>query len=710
MVPVSQNIYNSLSRRLRIALQEHYMVPILICLFILSLFIPFKGLNFSSTIQVSYLSLVVVALLFVLIRYLIKDESPQWDLEILLLLVFAVNVIIRFTGGVESSFLPLYLLLIIAASYYCKFVVTMIAVGMVFSLHMPWIELLEHRRLHLPYLPKLLIIIGFLIVTAGLVKIISWSQGRRYNRLANEIARIKSSLDQVDSSLEEATLSSLSAEEQLSLAASFITEMDRILKDILALIRKHLGAYSAILWQLHHPTRQLLIRSYDTLSQHFTSEVALELDHGLITRVVQKGPLIFKAKRAFPSEEQKYYLRKENILSIAAAPLKEKEDFIGILAIDGKSQDAFTNQQLLLLSHFAQHIVDIITLYRQARSREQQTQEIRAFYQAAQKLVSYINLGDIMDQLIKLARQIADFNAFALVLLTRDQLHYILKRVEGFNAIVKDSIIANDSNTWLSWFLRNQREPLVISNFADENIELPLLSPNEGNLAIASFVALSLRVKDRLLGALIIGGKQKGQFSGNQARMLSILCSQASLALENALIHQRIGRLAITDGLTELYNHRYFQESLNREITRQERIKGKFSLLLLDIDDFKKLNDRYGHQAGDLVLKGISAILKSEAREADVLARYGGEEFALLLLDTDKKGSIKMGDRICRAVGEQEFKFGKKIERITISGGIACWPTDAQEKQLLIRRADRALYYSKEKGKNRISHISQVKA
>ena len=314
-----------------------------------------------------------------------------------------------------------------------------------------------------------------------------------------------------------------------------------------------------------------------------------------------------------------------------------------------------------------------------------------------------------MDQLIKLTGYIADFNAYALVLLGRNQSYYIFRRVEGFNPSLKNIKVANDGNTWLSWFLRNQSDPLVISRFNAKGKELPLLSPQEASLGISSFVALSLRVKDRPLGALIIGGKDKEQFSGHQARILSILCSQASMAMENALIHQKIGQLAITDGLTDLYNHRYFQESLSQEISRQKRLKGKFSLLLLDIDDFKKLNDSYGHQAGDIVLKGISSILRSQVREVDMLARYGGEEFALLLLDTDKKGAMKMGERICRAISAQKFKLDGGMERVTVSGGIACWPADAQEKKLLLRKADRALYYSKEKGKNRVSHISQVK-
>jgi diguanylate cyclase (GGDEF)-like protein len=709
MEPAEKNQNSSWRKRVVIVFQEHYIFPLFICLLTLSLYLPARGLHFDSTIQVTYLSIIIVALSYNLIRFLIGYGSRRKELEVLLLLVFAIDVIIRITGGMESFLLPAYFLIIITVAFYYKFSYTIGAIFLIVFLNLPWIELIKYNNYSISALKYLLVLVSFLIATGGISKAISWSQGRKRLQLVSEIARMKGSLDQFDSVAEETTLTHLSAEEQLSLSAAFIIEMDRVLKDLMMLVRKSSGAYSALLWQLDHKSQQFLLRTYDSLSTHIDSEVAISINQGIYEKVARKGPHIFRAKYRLPAEELKYYQSREDIICIAAAPIKEKEDLLGILAIDSKAKEGFTNQQLLVLSHYADHIVDLINLYRQARSREQQAQEISAFYQAAQKLASYINLGDLISQLIKLARNIAEFDAYALVLLGRDRLYYIIKKIEGFSPALKNSMIPNNSYTWLSWFLRNQKEPLVISNFEDECKEMPLLSPNEGDLPISSFVALSLRIKDRPLGALILGGKDKGQFSGTQARMLSIICSQASLALENALIHQRIGRMAITDGLTDLYNHRYFQESLNREIIRLNRIQGKFSLLLLDIDDFKKLNDEYGHQAGDLVLKGISTILKKEAREADMLARYGGEEFALLLLGSDKKGALRMGERIRHVIAEYRFKLNNKVVKITISGGIACWPSDAEDKQLLIKKADIALYYSKEKGKNKISHISQVK-
>ncbi len=709
MEPAEKNQNSSWRKRIVIAFQEHYIFPLFICLLILSLYLPARGLHFDSNIQVTYLSIIIVSLSYNLIRFLIGRSSRQRELEVLLLLVFAIDLIIRITGGTDFFLLPAYFLIIVTVAFYYKFIYTVGAIFLIVFLNLPWIEFIKYNNYSISALKYLLVLVSFLIATGGISKAISWSQGRKRLQLVSEIARMKASLDQFDSATEETTLTHLSAEEQLSLSAAFIIEMDRLLKDLMMLVRKSSGAYSALLWQLDYKSQQLLLRTYDSLSTHIGSEVAISINQGIYEKVAHKGPHIFRAKYRLPAEELKYYQSRENITCIAAAPIKEKEDLLGILAIDSKSKEGFTNQQLLVLSHYADHIVDLINLYRQARSREQQAQEIGAFYQAAQKLASYINLGDLISQLIKLASNIAEFDAYALILLGRDQLYYIIKKIEGFSPSLKNNMIPNDSYTWLSWFLRNQKEPLVISDFEDECKEMPLLSSNEGDLPISSFVALSLRIKDRPIGALILGGRDKGQFSGTQARMLSIICSQASLALENALIHQRIGRMAITDGLTELYNHRYFQESLNREIIRLNRIQGKFSLLLLDIDDFKKLNDEYGHQAGDLVLKGISTILKKEAREADMLARYGGEEFALLLLDSDKKGALRMGERIRYAIAEYRFKLNNRVVKITISGGIACWPSDAEDKQLLIKKADMALYYSKEKGKNKISHISQVK-
>jgi diguanylate cyclase (GGDEF)-like protein len=185
-----------------------------------------------------------------------------------------------------------------------------------------------------------------------------------------------------------------------------------------------------------------------------------------------------------------------------------------------------------------------------------------------------------------------------------------------------------------------------------------------------------------------------------QIGLLEVLCNQASISIANAKLHAEIEKLATTDGLTGLYNHRRFQENLTEEFKRLNRHLSPVSLMLTDIDYFKKVNDNYGHPAGDIVLKGVSKIIRKEIRDVDVPARYGGEEFAVILPGTDAEGAKNIAERLRKAVMNTNFSADGKLLKITISIGIAAAPVDAKGKEELIEKADKALYHAKHNGRN----------
>ena len=162
--------------------------------------------------------------------------------------------------------------------------------------------------------------------------------------------------------------------------------------------------------------------------------------------------------------------------------------------------------------------------------------------------------------------------------------------------------------------------------------------------------------------------------------------------------------LSNTDGLTELYNHRYFQSILNIEVERERRYKRPLSLLMIDIDNFKSCNDTHGHLIGDVVLQQVGALVKKSTRGCDYVARYGGEEFAVILPETPKQEALVVAERIRASIAEHLFTTttGTSIGNITVTIGLASFPEDALEKTELIDRADKGLYQGKTSGKNRI--------
>jgi diguanylate cyclase (GGDEF)-like protein len=193
----------------------------------------------------------------------------------------------------------------------------------------------------------------------------------------------------------------------------------------------------------------------------------------------------------------------------------------------------------------------------------------------------------------------------------------------------------------------------------------------------------------------------EGSDFGDQSRELALwLGSQAAVALENVRLHRIVERQASTDGLTDLANRRHFEETLASEISRAERFGGSLALVLADLDDFKQVNDRYGHQAGDDVLREFAAVLRDTVRDIDLAARYGGEEFAVLLPQTDLEGAERLAERLRQSMATRRLTVepGETV-RVTASFGVAAFP-DSPTPAALFAAADEALYRAKSAGKN----------
>ncbi|HEV3030797.1 MAG TPA: GGDEF domain-containing protein, partial [Polyangia bacterium] len=169
--------------------------------------------------------------------------------------------------------------------------------------------------------------------------------------------------------------------------------------------------------------------------------------------------------------------------------------------------------------------------------------------------------------------------------------------------------------------------------------------------------------------------------------------------IENAY-HEEIYRLTTIDGLTQIFNKRYFLETLEREIARSHRYRRELSLVMFDIDHFKKINDSYGHLAGDYVLKHLAQTVKTRIRREDCFARYGGEEFSIVLPEIDGLNAKPFAEKIRQLVEITDFKFENTSMPLTISMGVATLDMDSTDPQALIKRADDRLYEAKSSGRN----------
>jgi diguanylate cyclase (GGDEF)-like protein len=171
-----------------------------------------------------------------------------------------------------------------------------------------------------------------------------------------------------------------------------------------------------------------------------------------------------------------------------------------------------------------------------------------------------------------------------------------------------------------------------------------------------------------------------------------------------AAYHDEIYRMTTVDGLTQVFNRRYFEDAIERELSRSRRYTRPLALVMIDIDHFKKINDGYGHLAGDAVLKDVAGVIRSRTRREDVLARYGGEEFALLLPEIDVKGATHLAEKLRKLVEKHTFTFDGETIPVTLSAGVAVVLKKSEDSQELIRRADEKLYEAKSAGRNRVAH------
>jgi diguanylate cyclase (GGDEF)-like protein len=190
--------------------------------------------------------------------------------------------------------------------------------------------------------------------------------------------------------------------------------------------------------------------------------------------------------------------------------------------------------------------------------------------------------------------------------------------------------------------------------------------------------------------------------------MLGVIANQVAFSLQNAHMYQALEEQATTDGLTGLVNHRTFQERFASMLGRADRHKFPVTLILTDIDHFKKVNDTYGHPTGDDVLRKVAAILNARARKIDIVARYGGEEFAIVLEGTDKVGARQLAERIRVEVEQQMFQSAKGPFQATLSLGVASYPDDGRAKADVIARADQSLYAAKHGGRNRTVCFAEI--
>jgi len=335
---------------------------------------------------------------------------------------------------------------------------------------------------------------------------------------------------------------------------------------------------------------------------------------------------------------------------------------------------------------------DVTDAHRLQEEILQRNKELGALISVTREMVSTLDAQVVLDRTLAIVcRQISAAHGF-LCLLNEETGELTASTFWGDVAPAPDRVWKVGDGV-IGWVARNQQAILCDDIAVDPRVH-GSHGPNRG---YQSMVAAPLKVKDKLLGVVAAVSKEKASFTGAHLRLLSAYAAQASLALDNAVLYEEVKSQASTDELTRLYNRRFFDFRLDEELKRAQRYGHPLSLLFLDVDKLKVVNDEYGHLQGDLLLRHLASLLMKVFRSADTVARYGGDEFVVLLPETGQKAAATVAERLLQEANPCPLLSGGSIPW-SMSVGVAWVPIDGDYNVSLLRLADEAAYRAKRDG------------
>ncbi|MBU4305694.1 MAG: diguanylate cyclase [Candidatus Omnitrophica bacterium] len=339
-------------------------------------------------------------------------------------------------------------------------------------------------------------------------------------------------------------------------------------------------------------------------------------------------------------------------------------------------------------------------------SLKSEKEKLETILQIGHAMSSILNLDELAKFIVDKIIDVLKAKICSLMLLENDDEEEVLKikAAVGLDELVIKTTSIKPGQS-ISGCVVKSGEPVLVTDIEND---LKFGRANLPKYETKSLLCIPLKVKEKVLGVINVTDKtipgQENIFTEEDRRFLGIISSYAAIAIENAQLYGEVKNLAVTDGLTGLFNHRYFQTHLTAEVTRVQRYPRPLSLIMFDIDSFKEFNDTYGHPMGDIVLNQVARAIKINVRKVDIACRYGGEEFAVILPETKLKDSILVAEKIRKAVAAANFETGRggsSRKKMTISGGVAQFAS-GMKKEDLVRCADEALYKAKTGGKNQI--------
>jgi len=468
----------------------------------------------------------------------------------------------------------------------------------------------------------------------------------------------------------------------VSVTLSSILDIDAILPEIIRIIKTTLRYFNCAILLVDDATNELVLKAHSGYER---------VDPGFRIKIGEMGVTGWAAMLGEPvivpdvSKDPRYIPGVKSARSEVAVPLVFEGKVIGVLDVESEKVNAFGEEDVRILTTVGGTLAVALRNAQAYKHLKKQVHLLGGLADVTRAIVSTLDTDKVLRVLIEKATLFMDANISAVhVNLTGSADGACEKMV-----CLSDTCDAHVLMKFVQQVYRTG-EVCVTADWKEEVEHTP----------VRSVCAVPIKLADAVIGCLVLGWNTPRQVRDEEIDVLRAITMHGAIAIANSVTYEEVTLLSLTDSLTGLGNRRYMQQVIEKEIC-EARLSGRHvSLAMLDIDDFKKYNDKFGHLVGDKMLESIGRIMRNNTRDKDVVCRYGGEEFALIFPGTPAEEAELIVERIMRRIEERTMlEMG---QRLTVSAGIATFPTMAKDSFELLERADAALYLAKSSGKNRV--------
>jgi diguanylate cyclase (GGDEF)-like protein len=463
-------------------------------------------------------------------------------------------------------------------------------------------------------------------------------------------------------------------------------DLDEVLQQILVIARDYFHLQNVAILLLDKDKEELYIRSQIGGAREF-DQIKIPVGKGITGAAAQKKRPICVAD---VTKDNRYIKAVSDTRSELAIPLIVNGEIIGVLDCQSENVSHFdseTTDLLTLFSTQASMALQNAGLYSLERKRAAQLLAINGI---AQEMNAVLDLKELLGRVGPLIQRAFHVSHVSLFVKQEEEPVLMASTGELTCLLEKGTIIPPEAHpctqAWATGKTVIENDVKAVPDY------VPVCRET------ASRISIPLVSFGEVLGMLVLDSNKLRSFSDDEVHPLESVAGICATAIQNAHYVERVKQLAYLDGLTGIFNRRYFELRMVEEIERARRLAGCMSVIMVDIDHFKRLNDEFGHLLGDEVLRQVSSIFNQQLRKTDVVCRYGGEEFAILLSQTDPHYSAHIAEKLRKSV--EAWSFPGVPRAVTISAGASTYPAHGTTRDELVKAADAALYQAKQAGRN----------